>query len=339
VSAPRRPSPGPPAARDPQAALSAALARRAPLLADPHTTAVRLLHGAADGIPGLVIERLGPVLVAQLHEELLTLPPETVRALCDAAAQHVDATAVYAKTFPRGRSDVRPDLDRQHHDPTPWSGTPAPPEFPVVEAGLQFLVRAYDGYTTGLFLDHRTGRARLRTAAAGRRVLNLFAYTCGHAVAAAAGGAAHTVNVDASRKALEWGKRNLAANGQSLDNQRFINADVFEYYRRARRQGHCFDWIVLDPPTFGRAKGSARAFALPADLPRVVSAALELLSPGGVLQLSVNHRATTAAQLADTVRRAAAAMQRAAEILEYPPLPPDFREDPDFAKAVLVRID
>ena len=83
------------------------------------------------------------------------------------------------------------------------TGEAAPPQFPVHENGLSFLVRAYDGFSTGLFLDQRENRRRVRELASGKRVLNLFAYTCGFSVAAAAGGAAQTVSVDASVKHLE----------------------------------------------------------------------------------------------------------------------------------------
>ena len=309
---------------------------RAALLADPTTTACRLFNGAADGIDGLVIERLGAALVVQLHEERLSLDERSVRELCEQAAAKVGATAVYRKVFPRDRSTALARVAQLHTDPTPWIGKPTEAEFAVLENGLRLLVRPYDGYSTGLFLEHRANRERLRELAAGRRVLNAFAYTCGFTVAAGIGGAAMTVSVDVSRKFLEWGKRNLGANGLPLDDHRFICSDVFDYYRRARRQGHRFDLIVLDPPTFSRTKNPRRVFSVTEDLDRLVADAVGLLEPDGRLLLCTNHRATPIGDL----ERAAASVAggRRYEVIARPELPEDFRGDPDYAKSLLVRI-
>jgi 23S rRNA (cytosine1962-C5)-methyltransferase len=323
---------------DPAALLDAALARRAGLVSDPQTDVCRLFHSGADGIDGLVIEKLGSVLVVQLHAGRLAIDDAAVRELCAAAAARVQATAVYRKVFPKDRTTPPGDLERQHRDPTPWIGTLAEAELAVRENGAMFVVRPYDGYATGLFLDHRAARARVRELATGRRVLNAFAYTCGFTVAAALGGAAATVSVDISRKALEWGKRNLVANGLALDVHRFICADVLDYYRRAARQGQRFDFVILDPPTFARVKETGRVFSLAADLPRLVAGALELLDADGILHLSVNHRGTSLRALQAVVRGAARAQGRRAALLEGPPPPEDFPGDPDFAKSVWLRL-
>ena len=323
---------------DPAALLETALARRAELLADPQTDVCRLFHSGADGIDGLVIEKLGPVLVVQLHAGRLVIDAAAARELCATAAARVRATAVYRKVFPKDRTTPPGELERQHRDPAPWIGEPVEAELAVHENGATFVVRPYDGYATGLFLDHRAARARVRELAAGRRVLNAFAYTCGFTVAAALGGAAATVSVDISRKALEWGKRNLAANGLTLDAHRFICADVFDYYRRAARQGQRFDLVILDSPTFARVKETRRVFTLAADLPRLVAGALELLDAGGVLHLSVNHRGTSLRALQAVVRDAAHAQGRRDALLEGPPSPEDFPGDPDFAKSVWLRL-
>jgi 23S rRNA (cytosine1962-C5)-methyltransferase len=320
------------------ALLDAALARRAGLLADPQTDVCRLFHSGADEIDGLVIEKLGSVLIVQLHAGRLAIDDAAVRELCATAAARVRATAVYRKVFPKDRTTPPADLERRHRDPAPWIGQPAEAELAVRENGATFLVRPYDGYATGLFLDHRAARARVRELAADRRVLNAFAYACGFTVAAALGGAAATVSVDISRKALEWGKRNLAANGLALDAHRFMCADVFDYYRRAARQGQRFDLVILDPPTFARVKKTGRVFTLATDLPRLVAGALELLDAGGILHLSVNHRGTSLRALQAMVRHAARARDRRAALLEGPPPPEDFPGDPDFAKSVWLRM-
>jgi len=318
--------------------LDRALHRRAALLADADTDVGRLFNGAADGIPGLVLERYGPGLGAQTAEGHLQLAEVDARALAIACATRVGAPAVYHKVFPKDRSAARSRLDALHTNATPWWGTPLPPEFSVREQGRRYLVRLYDGYATGLFLDHRANRALLTPYLAGRRLLNLFAYTCAYAVVAARAGAAATANVDVARKALEWGKRNLTLNDCPLDTHRFYRSDVLAFLRRATRQGLMFDVAVVDPPTFGRDPQSGARFALTSDLPDLLDAVIARLTTDGLLLLSVNHRATTVAALVHAVTLACQAQGRRAEELARPELPADFRGDPEHAKSILMAI-
>ncbi len=315
-----------------------ALARRSDLLNDPQTDVGRLLNGAADNFPGLVVERFGPALTAQLHEGHLQLSQATARRLCDELRERVSATAVYRKMFPRDRSHGSTELAAQHSNPTPWLGNAVEPEVVVCEHGLMFAVRPYDGYLTGLFLDHRANRQRIRSLARGRRVLNAFAYTCGYAVAGLAGGAEHVTNVDVSRKALEWGRRNVTLNDLSDTQAQFICSDIFDYYRRAARQQRTFDLVVLDPPTFARTRKPARVFQIEEDLPRLVTGALELMTHKSQLLLCTNHRGTSARRLSEVALRAAACAGRRAAIAARPRLPLDFRGDPGHASAVLVTV-
>lgn len=314
--------------------MRAALERRVALLSDRTTTCCRLVNAAADGIDGLVLERFGDVLVAQLHEGRLAVNEGQARALCENAMQQVGATGVYRKFFPRDRSHAAA-MDAQNQSSQPWIGAAAPEEFEVVESGVNYLIRPYDGYSVGLFLENRENRRLVRNMAKGADVLNSFAYTCGFAVCAALGRAASTVNVDVSKKYLEWGKRNFATNGLSLDNHWFIASDVLEYYRRAERQGRSFDLIILDAPTFGRAKESGRVFSLKEHLGELVFGAMKLLRIGGQLLLSVNHRLTTIARMESAIEDAASGRKLTFD--EAPPLPLDFEGDEDFAKTVIAR--
>jgi len=318
--------------------LDAALAHRRTLIDDPHTNVARLVDAAGDGLDGLVLERLGDVLIAQFHEGRLAAGEELARELCTRAAQQVGARAVYRKMFPRDRTTPGQSLESLHRDPQPWIGTPVEPEFAVREAGATFLVHPYDGYATGLYLDHRTQRARVRELATGRRVLNAFAYTCAFTVTAALGGAAQTVSVDVSRKYLEWGKRNLAANRVALEAHRFYCCDVFDYFRRAARQARQFDLVVLDPPTFARLERPRRVFLVTRDLGPLVQAALPLLAPHGHLLLTVNHRGTTQRRLEDTVRAAAREQRRPCQMLEPPAPPQDLRSSPEHPRCVLAQV-
>lgn len=318
--------------------LELALARRAHLLADPSTNVARIFNAAGDGIDGFVIEKLGDVLVTQLHEGRLAISEAAARELCEEAARRLGARAVYRKVFPKDRSARDPVLEQLHRDPTPWTGTATLPELAVREHGLTFLVRPYDGYATGLFLDHRTQRARVRALAAGRRVLNMFSYTCGFTVAAAAGGAVATVNVDISKKYLEWGKRNLAANELTLNRHRFICADVFDYYRRAVRQGHRFDLIILDPPTFARVRTPARTFELARDLEQLANGAVNLLEYGGYVHLSANSQGISVRRLKEVLSHTTRSHRRRCEAVETLRPPDDFPGAAADVQAVLGRV-
>lgn len=335
---PRSRSEGRPTPPDLLKCVEEALLRRATLLANSTSNVARLLHGAADGVDGLIVEKLGDVLIVQLHEGHLRLGRSAARELCVRLARQVGAVAVYLKLFPKDRTTTQADLQELHCNEHPWWGRPVPAEFAVREGGVAFLVHPHDGYLTGLFLDHRAGRDLARSQARGRRVLNLFAYTCGFSVAAALGGAAATTSVDLSRRALEWGKRNLEANGLPLDSHQFIAADVFDYFRRAQRQQRRFDYIIADPPTFARTKRPRRVFSVVEDLERLITESLSLLEPEGLLQLSVNHRGTTARRLEQIAQQAARARQRQVRLLQRVPLPLDFRDDPDYAKSILLRV-
>jgi 23S rRNA (guanine2445-N2)-methyltransferase / 23S rRNA (guanine2069-N7)-methyltransferase len=166
----------------------------------------------------------------------------------------------------------------------------------VLEDGLRFLVNFDDYLDTGLFLDHRITRARLREAAAGRRFLNLFAYTGAATVYAAAGGATATTSVDMSRTYLDWARRNLALNSDAAHGRRgsgdtaheLIQADCLEWLREGARAREPYDLIFLDPPTFSNSKRMEGVLDIERDHPALIDSCAGLLSPGGLLVFSTN---------------------------------------------------
>ncbi|GMV95719.1 MAG: class I SAM-dependent rRNA methyltransferase [Phycisphaerae bacterium] len=316
-----------------QTLIDRALAVREPLRTGADTTCLRLFNGRADGIDGLVIEQWADVLTAQIHEGRLKLPMTEVRAVCLELHRRLGARAVYRKWFVRDRSRPAPEQSAEHTRAQPWIGDPVEPELAVLENGLTFLIRPYDGYSVGLFLEHRRTRRRLRELAGGRRVLNTFAYTCGFSVAAAAGQAASTDSVDLHRRYLEWGKRNFAANGLAFAGHTFFASDVFDFFKRARRQGRRYDLIVLDPPTFARARRPARSFVLDERLEDLVAQAVGLLDPGGTVLLSTNDRGITSERLAQALTSPVTG--RTCTSLEPLELPEDFAGDPAYAKTIL----
>ena len=153
----------------------------------------------------------------------------------------------------------------------------------VREGDLRFLVNLDDYIDTGLFADHRETRALVRREAAGKRFLNLFAYTGTFTCAALLGGAVSSVSVDASQNYLDWARDNLRLNG--LPEGGLVKSDAIEFLDRA---GTRFDLCVLDPPSYSDHGG--KVFDVQRDHRALVEKTLALLEPGGVLWFSTNHQ-------------------------------------------------
>lgn len=157
----------------------------------------------------------------------------------------------------------------------------------VKEHGLTFECNLSDYLDTGLFLDHRVTRARVRQEARGKRFLNLFAYTGAFTVHARAGGASETTTVDLSNTYCEWAERNLRLNGFAPGpKHRVIRADVLGWLEETPRAE--FDLIVLDPPSFSSSKKMGRRFEVQRDHRWLVEKARSLLSKDGALYFSTN---------------------------------------------------
>ncbi|MDX5372561.1 MAG: class I SAM-dependent methyltransferase [Pseudomonadaceae bacterium] len=197
----------------------------------------------------------------------------------------------------------------------------------IEEDGLRYLLDFGRKQNCGLFLDMRLGRRWLHERAAGLRVLNLFAYTCGFSVAAIAGGAARVVNLDMSRPALSRGRDNHRLNGHDLARVSFLGHDLFNSWGKLRREGP-FDLIVVDPPSF--QKGS---FILSRDYARIMRRLPELLAEGGRVLVCCNDPAITPDFLVAEMAREAPSL-RFVERLDNPPEFADI--DPDAALKVLL---
>jgi 23S rRNA (guanine2445-N2)-methyltransferase / 23S rRNA (guanine2069-N7)-methyltransferase len=204
-------------------------------------------------------------------------------------------------------------------------------EFHVVaEAGLRFRVNFTDYLDTGLFLDHRLTRARLRAAAAGGRFLNLFAYTGSATVCAAAGGARETTSVDLSRTYLDWAQANLAANALAGRQHRFVQADCREWLAGAAHVSERYELIFLDPPTFSNSKRMQGVHDVQRDHPALIDACMRLLAPGGLLVFSTN---------AQKFRLdAAVAVRYAVDDVTRATIPEDFARNPRIHSCYEVRV-
>ncbi len=163
-------------------------------------------------------------------------------------------------------------------------------DFVVHEDGLSFYVNLDAYLDTGLFLDHRNTRKRVRSEAAGKRFLNLFSYTGAFTVYAVAGGATETVTVDMSNTYLDWAGRNFGLNGIGPQRHSRVRMDALTYLREALVRRERFDLIVLDPPSFSNSKKMLGVLDVQRDHVWMVESCLELLNPGGVLYFSNNLR-------------------------------------------------
>jgi 23S rRNA (cytosine1962-C5)-methyltransferase len=250
------------------ARIAEAVARRAadPLLAD--TDAVRLVNAEGDGLPGLVADRYGDLVVARLS----TAGMEARRAL---VAQALRAATGAPAGFERPDAAAARREGMAAHQGPLWGDPPAAP-VTIREHGRRYLVDAAGGQKTGFYLDQRDARDLVERLARGRRVLDLFAYTGGFAVAAAHGGAASLTIVDSSAEALALAARNLEP--WSSSSPRFERDDAFRFLRRDEAR---YDLLVVDPPPLARraadVERAARAYK------DALLGALRLAAPGALL--------------------------------------------------------
>ena len=246
-----------------------ALALRTNLL--PDCEAVRLVHAESDGLPGVVADRYGDVVVLQLSSA------GAIRWR-DEIADAIETAGWPQTIFERSDADVLA-LEGIATSVGLLRGAPPPAQVVIDEAGMKFEVDVPHGHKTGFYLDQRANRQRLRGLANRREVLDCFAYTGGFTVNAIAGGAAKVTAIDSSGPALELLKRNVALN--KLPEAECIEGDVFQLLRKLRDQARSFDLIVLDPPKFAptaaHAEKAARAYK------DINLLAFKLLRPDGLL--------------------------------------------------------
>ncbi len=249
-----------------------AVAARAGML-DARHTGCRLVHAEADGLPGVVADRYGNVVVVQLSSAGAERWRDDIVAAL-AAVPGVDCV------FERSDADVRkleglaPRIGVAHGE------LPDPVRF--LEDGLAYRADVVAGQKTGFYLDQRDSRHAIRALASGREMLDVFCCTGAFTLAALAGGAARVTALDSSGPALAHARENLAAN-PALDAERadWLEADAFATLRKFRDAARSFDLIVVDPPKFAptaaHAERAARAYK------DVNLWALKLLRPGGLL--------------------------------------------------------
>lgn len=318
-----------------------ALQRRLALINPEETDCYRLAHGAADGWPGLYVDRWDGFLLAQSETPLASSQHEALRHWSNS----LSIPNIFHKWLNRHVRQSDPD----QASPELIQGGSKFEETVVRENGLRYLIRFDTGYSVGLFLDQRDNRRRVLTRhvaadfpilpASPVECLNAFAYTCGFSVCAARAGARVT-SVDLSRNYLEWGKRNFELNELPVKDHEFLYGDVFDWFKRLHRKNRRYGLIFLDPPTFSTAK-SGRVFRAERDYGDLIGLSLPLLQPGGVLFASTNAARLAPEEFIETIRQASLRLRRNILQSHFYTQPLDFpthRHEPAYLKTFWARI-
>ncbi len=218
----------------------AAINFRKQFLCLPHTNCYRLINAEGDGLPGLIVDAYDKHLVVQISTAgMERLKEHLIEYLCSI----FEPVSIWEKSLlPARKAEGLAQVAGQLYGTTPL-------EVRVIENGVTFLVDLQHGQKTGLFLDQRQMRQWVKHHAAGKRVLNCFAYTGGFSLFAAEAHASRVDSVDISKDAMERAEKNAAANGFS--NMHFYAADVFDFLRQ---QTLDYDLVILDPPAFAKSK-------------------------------------------------------------------------------------
>jgi 23S rRNA (cytosine1962-C5)-methyltransferase len=248
-----------------------AIRARLPIASD----GVRLVHGEADGLPGLIVDRYADILSAQF---LSTGAERWKATIADLLLKATGTTRLYE------RSDAGVRNLEGLLPVSGWLRGGGATEVTIREHEWKLTLDVAEGHKTGFYLDQRDNRKVFADTVRHfgyQRVLNCYCYTGGFSVAALAGGAARVTSVDSSAPALARASAHVALNGFDASRHETLDADVNQTLRNSLEQGLVFDAIVLDPPKFAptgaHAERAARAYK---DINRL---GLKLLAPGGLL--------------------------------------------------------
>lgn len=279
--------------------VSRALALRETLFDRPF---YRLVYGEGDGLPGLVVDRFGSVLVAQVTTAGME---RVVDDVLGALQEVIEPTGILLRNDTSGRALEGLESYVQAHGEVPEV-------LEVEENGVRFAAPV-TGQKTGWFYDHRMNRARMAAYVRGRRVLDVFSYVGGWGVQAAAAGATQVTCVDASAPALEFATRSAELNGVA-DRVLTRRADAFDALQRLNADGERFGVVVLDPPAFIKRKKDAKAGE--EAYRRANQLAMELLEPDGILVSASCSYHMPREGLQDAMLRASRRLGRDLQVLE-----------------------
>ena len=285
----------------------------------------RLVHAEADGLPGLVVDRFGGVLVAQANTAGMD---RLLPVITDALTDLLSPEAIVL----RNDSPVR-TLEGLPLETRTASGTLDRPVL-LDENGTLFLADALAGQKTGWFYDQRDNRAFVAGLASGARVLDLYCYAGGFSIMAAHRGSASVLGIDRSEPALALAAETAARNGVS-ESCEFRGAEVFAAGAALAGQGERFDIVIADPPPFARAKRD-----VPAALRgyrKLARLAAQLTAPGGFLFLASCSYNVGAEAFAEAVRHGLSDAGRSARILKSAGAGPDHPVHPALPESAYLK--
>lgn len=303
---------------------------RQKMIADEKTNAFRLFNGEGDGIPGITIDYYAGYVVFSWYSEGIYLYQREILA----AFQEVfpDIKGIYEK--------YRYQREDGQTSKFIW-GEEAKTPLIIRENGLQFAVYLDEGWMTGIFLDQREVRQALQDRyAAGKSVLNTFSYTGAFSVAAAMGGASHTVSVDVANRSKEKTKEQFILNGLDPEEQTIRVMDVFDYIQYAKRKELRFDVIVVDPPSFARTK--KRVFSVSKDFGKMVEDLIDISASNAIFILSSNAASYKRKNFKADIETAFQRKKKNFTVLEEHRLPEDFpipkgSQTSDYLKVSIIR--
>jgi 23S rRNA (cytosine1962-C5)-methyltransferase len=246
---------------------------RQKLNVESQSNAYRLIYAESDGIPGLIVDRYGDVLVLQ---SLTTGSEFWKEILADLLLEETGLSTIYE----RSDADVR-ELEGLEPKAGLLRGTIPDSRITIHENGLSFNVNLQSGHKTGFYLDQGANRRRVRELAKDKDVLDGFCYTGGFTINALAGGARSVFSIDSSADALALAKKNVALNDLPIEKTNFLEGDVFQLLRKFRDENRSFDMIILDPPKF--APTAAQAERAARGYKDINLLAFKLLRPSGML--------------------------------------------------------
>ena len=255
--------------------VSYAIAYRRDVMADDFQ-ACRLIHGEADGLPGLTVDRYGEILVTQVESYGTEMHKDVIyRALVDQLARYGEKIS---GIFERNEGELRKKEGLPQYKGWYGENHPQSPITEIVENGIIYEVDVENGQKTGFFLDQKYNRKAIWNLAKGRDVLDRCTHTGSFALNAAKAGAASVTAMDISETALSMAEKNAERNGLNLN---LRQGDVFDVLKQLKQEHAHFDFIILDPPAFTKSR---KTFHNARNGYRQVNAdAMRLLKRGGYL--------------------------------------------------------
>jgi len=288
--------------------LRVALALRERLYREPF---YRLVYGESDGLPGLVLDRYGDVVVAQSG----TAGMDRLRAEIETAVNKV----IHPKAIVWKNDSGARELEGLARDVSLAGEGEIPADISVREQGVDFIAPLADGQKTGWFYDQAANRERLRRyLPAGARVLDVCSYVGAWAITALKGGAGSATCVDSSATALDYVSRNARANGVEVET---LKDDAFDALKALQESGARFDVVILDPPAFAKRKKDAPQAQ--AAYRKLNQLALPLIDRDGLLVSCSCSYHMEADELVNAIQTAARHTSRFVQVLEQGGQSPD----------------